>query len=109
MVRLDLFFLPGLWQHRFHAGWLIQALRVQSRGRWTMKDSSGSASHWKRRRAEYLLQAGRLEEIRAEGLEQALGFQPGDLTDNRDEAQRLMRKPRRRIPHKQRTDAKTTR
>lgn len=57
---------------------------------------------WKQRRAEYLLKAGRIEEIRAEGLEQYLGFEPGTLIDQRDEAQRLILAARRKIPHKQR-------
>lgn len=32
MVRLDLFFLPGLCQIGFHAGWFIQVLHSVSLG-----------------------------------------------------------------------------
>lgn len=60
---------------------------------------------WKRRRAEYLLKAGRLAEIRAEGLEHALGFEPGELQDNRDAAQIHMLRSRPKIPRKQRARA----
>jgi hypothetical protein len=53
---------------------------------------------WKRRRAEYLLNAGRIAEIRAEGLEHVLGFQPGEMEDHRDKAQIHMLKSQPKIP-----------
>jgi hypothetical protein len=97
MVRVDLSFLLGLWQIEGHAGWIIQVSTCQSRERCHVKDSPGPASTWKRRRAEYLLHAERLEEIRAEGLEQHLSFEPGDLTDIVAFAQRASRSHGRNI------------
>ena len=65
-------------------------------------------SDWKQRRAEYLLKTGRLEEIRAEGLEPHLGFEPGELEDHRDRAQIHILKPRRKLAEKRKeTDAPT--
>jgi hypothetical protein len=80
--------------------------RVSVSGEMASLNSPGAAAQkWKRRRAEYLLHAGRLSEIRAEGLEHALGFEPGELEDNRDTAQIHMLRSRAKILRKQRARA----
>ena len=84
---------------------VFKVQRVSVSGEMASLNSPGAAVHWKKRRAEYLLHAGRLSEIRAEGLEHALGFEPGELEDNRDTAQIHMMRSRPKIPRKQRARA----
>lgn len=84
---------------------VFQTQRVPVSGEVASLSFPGAAAQpWKRRRAEYLLHAGRLSEIRAEGLEHALGFEPGELHDNRDTAQIHMLRSRAKIPRKARRD-----
>ena len=78
---------------------VFKVQRVSVSGEVASLNSPGAAVQpWKQRRAEYLLRAGRLAEIQAEGLEAELGFKPGEFQDCRAELHlvRPKREPRKR-------------